>query len=61
MNKTVAKLLSKYAVISEQNNKELKKWWNTLDWREKTIERKRIEEELGLSGSEEKTEDEEEV
>mgnify|MGYP005726207709 CR=1 FL=1 len=56
MNKTVSKLLSKYATISDQSVRDLKKWWNTLDWREKTAEKKRILEELGLSESEEEVE-----
>ena len=42
MNKRAAKLLSKYAAISESDLKTLKKWWNTLTWEEKSKERKRL-------------------
>jgi hypothetical protein len=55
MNKKVTKLLSKYASISDTNLKELKKWWHTLSWQEKTEERKRMEAEL--TGEEEAVEE----
>ncbi len=59
MNQRVTKLLHQYASISEQDIKSLKKWWNSLDWQERTKARKQIEEELGLNEPEE-TEVEEE-
>lgn len=55
MNKKVTKLLSKYASASDTSIKELKKWWHTLSWQEKTAERKRIEAEL--SGEAEESEE----
>lgn len=48
MNKKATKLLYKYASISSKDVAVLKKWWNTLSWQEKTRERLRMEEELGL-------------
>jgi len=53
MNRKVSKLLSKYAVVSEQKIDHLKKWWNTLSWQEKTRERIRIEKQLSPVESEE--------
>ena len=52
MNKRVTKLLYQYAAIAETDIKTLKKWWNTLNWKERTKERQRIEEELGLAETE---------
>lgn len=46
MNKRVTKMLYNYAVASNQNIKELKSWWNTLNWRERTEEKRRIMAEL---------------
>lgn len=53
MNRKVSKLLSKYAVVSEQKVDDLKKWWNTLNWQEKTRERIRMQKQLGPLESEE--------
>lgn len=53
MNKRVTKLLYKYALISDMKINELKKWWNTLSWQEKTAERERMERELGFGEAEE--------
>ena len=53
MNKKVTKLLYKYAPLSNMKVNELKKWWNTLSWEEKTAERARMERELGISEAEE--------
>jgi len=53
MNKRVTKLLYKYASISDMKVNELKKWWNTLSWQEKTAERIRMERELGMEETEE--------
>jgi len=53
MNKRVTKLLYKYASISDMKINELKKWWNTLSWKEKTAERERMESELGIGEAEE--------
>lgn len=65
MNKKVTKLLYKYASISDMKVNELKKWWHTLNWQEKTAERERMERELGISEAEEtkveETEESEEV
>ncbi|RMF55670.1 MAG: hypothetical protein D6748_14945 [Calditrichaeota bacterium] len=49
MNRRIAKLLSQYAAVSKSDLKELKKWWNQLSWQERTVEKKRIEAELGLT------------
>ena len=59
MNKRVSKLLYKYAAVSDMNIKDLKKWWNTLNWQEKTAERQRMENELGMEEAEETGEVEE--
>jgi hypothetical protein len=59
MNKKVTKLLSKYASVSDTSLKELKKWWHTLNWQEKTAERERME--AVLAGEAEEAEEEEET
>ena len=46
MNQKTIKLLNAYASKTEQSKKELRKWWNSLSWVEKTREKKRIEAEL---------------
>lgn len=53
MNKKVSKLLYKYAGVSEMKVKDLKKWWNTLSWQEKTVERQRMERKLNMEEAEE--------
>lgn len=53
MNRKISKLLSKYAVVSEQKIGDLKKFWHTLSWREKTRERLRMEKQLSPVESEE--------
>ncbi len=62
MNQKTAKLLRSYATYADMNYKELKKWWNSLSWRERTIERKRMIEDLGMEEEveQETTEEEEE-
>jgi hypothetical protein len=59
MNNKVTKLLSKYASISDTSLKDLKKWWHTLSWQEKTVERKKMEAEL--AGEFEETEETQET
>jgi len=46
MNERVGKMLSRYARKTSKPPKELKRWWELLNWREKTHERKRILAEL---------------
>ena len=58
MNKTASKLLHKYAAHSDTDVRKLKKWWNTLNWQEKTAERIRMEEEMGAEETEEASSDE---
>ncbi|MCB0292403.1 MAG: hypothetical protein KDH97_19265 [Calditrichaeota bacterium] len=52
MNSSASKLLHKYAAYSDTDVRKLKKWWKTLNWMEKTAERKRMEVEMGLSSEE---------
>ncbi len=49
MNQRVTKLLHQYASITDQDIKSLKKWWNSLNWQERSKARKQIEEDLGLN------------
>ncbi len=53
MNQRTAKLLHSYALYSDTKVDELKRWWKSLSWLEKTRERKRMQAEL----FEEETED----
>lgn len=46
MNERTAKLLSKYAAKSGKAEKELKTWWKSLDFKQRTRERKRMQSEL---------------
>lgn len=58
MNEKTAKTLNKYARFSGQNNKELKAWWNQLNWIERTAERKRILAEMAAEAQSEEATDE---
>ena len=57
MNRTVSKLLDRYAAHAETDSRKLKKWWKTLSWQEKTAERKRMEAEMGYETEDEATEE----
>lgn len=46
MNEKTAKLLKRYAAHTEKNMNDLKRWWNSLSWEEKTRERERIKKEM---------------
>jgi len=46
MNQKTVKLLRAYAQHTGQKKDTLKKWWNSLAWTEKTVERRRIKSEL---------------
>jgi hypothetical protein len=42
MNLRTAKLLKKSATAEGKNPSEIKRWWLGLNWRERTVERKRL-------------------
>ncbi len=46
MNQKNVKLLRKYSSLTGRNHNELKKWWNSLNWIEKTEEKKKIIKEI---------------
>ena len=46
MNQKMIKLLNAYASKTDQSKKEIRKWWNSLSWEQKTQERKKIQAEL---------------
>lgn len=46
MNEKTIKILKKYARRTGQGEEQVKQWWNSLDWRERTSERRRILAEL---------------
>ncbi len=58
MNRTASKLLTSYATATDRNRKDVKRWWKSLSWQERTLERKRIEQELGTTSSEEASSEE---
>lgn len=43
MNQHTAKLLKKYASEIDQDFRQVKKWWETLDWKQRTAWRNKIE------------------
>jgi len=43
MNQRTAKLLKKYAYTIKEDARAVKKWWETLDWKERTAWRVKIE------------------
>lgn len=46
MNQKTAKMLSRYASQTGKESDVLKKWWETLLWKQRTVERARIRKEL---------------
>lgn len=46
MNEKTGKMLSKYARQVGKSAKEIKRWWESLRWTERSRERKRIKKEL---------------
>ena len=46
MNQKTIRLLDSYALHTDQSKKEVRKLWKSLNWQEKTKERKRIKKEL---------------
>lgn len=47
MNSKTTKLLSRYCNFTSQKEKITKNWWNSLNWIQRTKERKRILLEMG--------------
>ena len=58
MNRTAAKLLNTYATTTGRSHREVKRWWKSLSWQERTAERKRIEEELGINNEDQEKNEE---
>jgi hypothetical protein len=52
VNQKTAKLLSRWASKSGKKERELKRWWQTLDRKQREAERKKISEALETQGSE---------
>ncbi|MCH2044638.1 MAG: hypothetical protein MK212_11020 [Saprospiraceae bacterium] len=44
MNKRTAKLLKQYAFETEKNERAVKRWWNSLNPAERTVQRKKLQE-----------------
>lgn len=42
MSQRIAKLLKKSAAAEGKLLSEIKRWWRSLNWRERTAERKRL-------------------
>jgi hypothetical protein len=47
VNEKTAKLISRYATVTGQPEKEIKRAWNAMTHRERAAERKRMMEEVG--------------
>jgi len=46
MNEKTAKLLKKFASATSQNEREVKRWWHTLNQHERASERKKMQDRL---------------
>ncbi len=46
MNEKTGKMLSRYARRANRPLKDLKRWWESLNWRQRGPERQRIRKEL---------------
>jgi hypothetical protein len=46
MNQKTIKMLNAFATKTEQSKKEVRNWWKSLNWLERSKERKRIQNEL---------------
>jgi hypothetical protein len=46
MNGKTGKMLRRYARRTNKNNKDLKRWWESLPWKERRHHRQRILNEL---------------
>ncbi len=46
MNQRTVRLLNDYARLVNKKPREIRKWWNSLSWKERTRERERILKEL---------------
>ncbi len=46
MNQKTAKLLNNYAARQNKKKKEVRRWWLSLNWKQREAERKRILKEL---------------
>lgn len=55
MNKRTAKLLKQYAHSIDRTETEVKKWWETLSWTERTKWRNKIEAGLNDKGDNSET------
>ena len=52
VNQKTAKMLSRWAGKSGKKERDLKRWWNTLDRKQRAAERKKISEALGAEAAE---------
>lgn len=52
MNQKTAKMLSRWAGKSGKKERDLKRWWNTLDRKQRAAERKKISEALDAPSAE---------
>lgn len=52
MNQKTAKMLSRWASKSGKKERELKRWWGTLDRKQRAAERKKIHEALATQTAE---------
>ncbi len=46
MNQKTVKLLNNYARLHNKKKREVRRWWLSLNWKERTQERKKILKEL---------------
>ncbi len=46
MNGKTGKMLRRYARRTNQNHKDLRRWWESLPWKERHRQRQRIRNEL---------------
>ena len=53
MNQHTAKLLKKHARNTENDFRQVKKWWETLDWKQRTVWRAKIQASLATNEAEE--------
>ncbi|MEN3026971.1 MAG: hypothetical protein ABDH31_04585 [Chlorobiota bacterium] len=46
MNQRTVRLLNAYARLTGQSNRQVRRWWSQLNWRERTLQRQLIERQL---------------
>lgn len=47
MNQKTARLLKRHARIAGKKEADVKKWWNGLGWKQRELERRRLQRETG--------------